>query len=135
MVGLNTIMFTGTAAQPINDQGYAVGVDRIRTLLPRLRRGDSHGWFGASLMPVPPHLPGVRDLPPGLFAISASDDTSAADEGVDQVLVTAVAGRPLRSTVASYCEAVAGMESGDSVPLTLFTGPGRKAQTVEVEFE
>ena len=48
LVGINTILFTGAADAPSAEQGYAIGVDRVRELLADFREGRSRAWFGAA---------------------------------------------------------------------------------------
>src|SRR5215211_6575862 len=125
LVGLNTILFTGGAGNPSAEQGYAIGVDRVRELLAEFREGRSRAWFGAGLLTPPP----------GMFATAAQDGTSAADLRLEQVLITAVDGRPLKSSLASYCEAVGDAASGDELDLTVIAGPRGREQTVPVKLD
>jgi S1-C subfamily serine protease len=134
LVGLNTILFQGMEGAPVNDQGYAVGVDRIRVVLAELRQKRSIGWFGAGLLAPPPELLRRQRLPKGLLVTGAAEGTSADSAGVEEVLITAVDDRPVGNTLAGYCKAVDGVESGDVGVLTLLTAPGR-SRKVRVEFE
>jgi S1-C subfamily serine protease len=135
LVGINTILFQGTGATPVNDQGYAVGVDRIRAVLGELRKSHSIGWFGAGLLVPPPQLLRRRRLPDGLLVTAAAAGTSAESAGVEEVLVIAVGDRPVGGTLAGYCKAVEGVHSGDTRVLTVITGPRRRPKQVQVEFE
>jgi putative serine protease PepD len=135
LVGVNTILFQVVGATPINDQGYAVGVDRIRAVLGRLRDSRSLGWFGAGLLVPPPELLRRIRLPEGLLVTGAAEGTSAKSAGVEEVLMIAVGDRPVGGTLAGYCQAVEGVQSGDARVLTVVTGPGRDPQKVRVEFE
>ncbi|MDQ5834182.1 MAG: S1C family serine protease [Actinomycetota bacterium] len=135
LVGINTILFQGSRDQPINSQGYAVGVDRIRAVLKTLRESRSIGWFGAGLLVPPPELLRRGRLPEGLLVTAAAAGTSAETEGVEEVLMIAVGDRPVGGTVAGYCSAVEGVQSGDARVLTVVTGPRRRPRKVQVEFE
>jgi S1-C subfamily serine protease len=135
LVGINTILFQGTRDTPITDQGYAVGVDRIRTVLGGLRESRSIGWFGAGLLVPPPGLMRRGGLPDGLLVTAAAAGTSAESSGVEEVLIIAVGDRPVGGTLAGYCKAVEGVRSGDSRLLTVITGPSRRPRQVQVEFE
>jgi S1-C subfamily serine protease len=135
LVGVNTILFEGTRDTPISDQGYAVGVDRIRTVLAELREGRSLGWFGAGLLVPPAGLLSRQRLPDGLLATSATEGTSADLIGVEEVLITEIGGRRVGATLAGYCRAVEGVESGDARPVKVIAGRGREPQTVRVVFE
>ena len=135
LVGLSTILFRGSPTAPVNDQGYAVGVDRVRSVLEELREGRSIGWFGAGLLVPPAGLLERERLPDGLLAASASEGTSAEAIGLEDVLITEIGGLPVGRTLSSYCEAVAGVESGDARPVKLIAGPRRAERTVRVVFE
>lgn len=135
LVGVNTILFTGGAGSPSAEQGYAIGVDRVREVLADFRDGHSRAWFGAGLLTPPPGILEREHLPAGLLATAAQDGTSAADLRLEQVLITRVDGTRLRSSLASYCRAVGDVESGDERELTVIAGPGGREQTVAVEFD
>jgi serine protease DegQ len=135
LIGVNTILFQEVGGTPINDQGYAVGVDRIRDVLDELRDSRSIGWFGAGLLVPPPELLRRGRLPDGLLVTGAAPRTSAENAGVEEVLILAVGDRPVGGTLAGYCRAVEGVESGDVAELTVITGPRRPPQRVRVEFE
>jgi S1-C subfamily serine protease len=135
LVGVSTILFQGTRATPINDQGYAVGVDRIRAVLGQLRDGRSLGWFGAGLLVPPPELLRRERLPEGLLATAAAEGTSAEVIGLEEVLITEIGGRPVGGTLTSYCDAVEGVKSGDARQVKVIVGPGGGERTVRVVFE
>jgi len=135
LVGVNTILFTGAADAPSADQGYAIGVDRVRELLADFREGRSRAWFGAGLLTPPPGVLARERLPAGILATSAQDGTSAAELRLEEVLITAVGGTRVGSSLASYCEAVSDVESGESRDMTVIAGPGGREQTVSVEFD
>ena len=54
LVGINTILFTGGAGNPAAEQGYAIGVDRVREVLADFRDGrpGRHGAAGQRLEQV-----------------------------------------------------------------------------------
>jgi S1-C subfamily serine protease len=135
LVGVNTILFTGGAGSPSAEQGYAIGVDRVREVLADLREGRSHAWFGAGLLTPPPGILEREHLPDGMLVTAAQDGTSAADLRLEQVLITRIDGTPIGSSLAGYCKAAGDVESGDERDLTVIAGPGRREQTVAVEFD
>src|SRR5829696_4890043 len=135
LVGINTILFSGAPGAPGGDQGYAIGVDRVRELLSDFRDGRSRAWFGAGLLTPPPAILRRESLPAGVLVTSAQDGTSAADLRLEQVLITAIDGRPLKSSLASYCEAVGDAASGDELDLTVIAGPRGREQTVPVKID
>lgn len=83
----------------------------------------------------PPELLRRERLPEGLLVTAAAAGTSAESEGVEEVLMIAVGDRPVGGTVAGYCSAVEGVQSGDARVLTVVTGPRRRPWKVQVEFE
>jgi serine protease Do len=135
LVGVNTILFTGSAGSPSAEQGYAIGVDRVRDVLSDFRDGRSHGWFGAGLLTPPAAILQRQELPPGMLVTAAQDGTSADELRLEQVLITAVDGTPVKASLASYCEAAGDAESGDERELTVIAGPRRREQTVRITFD
>jgi S1-C subfamily serine protease len=135
LVGVNTILFTGGAGNPSAEQGYAIGVDRVREVLADFRDGRSRAWFGAGLLTPPPGVLEREQLPAGILATAAQDGTSAADLRLEEVLITRIDGKRIGSTLASYCKAVGDVESGDERDMTVIVGPGGREQTVAVEFD
>jgi S1-C subfamily serine protease len=94
------------------NQNYAIGVERVRQVVSRLRRGVSVGWTGLGLE-FDPALSGaiVTNVVPG---------TPAAAAGVDppQLLTAIEAPRSdpdkLEGTLADYCSAIAGLAGRES---------------------
>jgi S1-C subfamily serine protease len=135
LVGVNTILFTGGVGNPTAEQGYAIGVDRIREVLDDFRAGHSRAWFGAGLLTPPPGVLERERLPQGMLVTGAQDGTSAGDLRLDEVLITAVDGRRVTSNLASYCRAVGDARSGDELELTVIAGPNGRERTVPVELD
>ena len=44
LVGVNTAILTSIGDAPIQGQGYAIGVDRVKEIVDGLREGKSKGW-------------------------------------------------------------------------------------------
>jgi putative serine protease PepD len=135
LVGINTILFTGSADQPASDQGYAIGVDTVREVLSDFREGRSRAWFGAGLLTPPPGVLRRQGLPDGMLVTGAQDGTPAEELRLEEVLLTEIGGKRVGSSLASYCRAVGDVQSGDELDMTVLTGPGGKRQTVSVEFD
>ncbi len=134
LVGVNTAILTELAGQPIQSQGYAIGVERTKEVVAELREGDSAGWFGTGLV-VPPRNLLRRERLQGILATGAVPGTEGADERLEGALITAVDGRDLDSDIADYCDAVEDIESGDSADLTVSPAPGRPLKKLTIEFE
>jgi putative serine protease PepD len=135
LVGINTILFAGASDVPGGDQGYAIGVDRVRELLSEFREGRSRAWFGAGLLTPPPDILRRERLPAGMLVTAAQEGTTAEELRLEEVLITSIDGQRVGSSLASYCRAVGDVESGDELDMTVLTGPGREQQTVRVEFD
>ena len=103
-------------------------------MLSDFRDDRSRAWFGAGLLTPPPAI--VREgLPAGVLATAAQEGTTAERLRLEEVLITAIDGTRLKSSLASYCRAVGDVQSGDELDMTVFTGRGRRQETVSVEFD
>ena len=89
----------------------------------------------SGLLTPPPGVLARERLPAGILATSAQDGTSAAELRLEEVLITAIGGTRVGSSLASYCDAVSDVESGESRDITVIAGPGGREQTVSVEFD
>lgn len=134
LVGVNTAGLVAVDGQPIESQGYAIGVDQVRRVTSQLRAGKSIGWTGAGFeFPTEPEL-AEKGLPPGLIITHVVDESPAQKAGLGEkpVLVTAVDGKPIDNTLRSYCAAVRGVPRGKSVPFSILAGEGG---SIEVDVE
>jgi S1-C subfamily serine protease len=135
LVGINTILFAGSSQTPGGDQGYAIGVDRVRDVLADFREGRSRAWFGAGLLTPPPAILRSQRLPAGVLTTSAQEGTTADRLRLEDVLITAIDGTRVGSSLASYCRAVGDAQSGDELDMTVLTGRDRRQQTLSVELD
>jgi S1-C subfamily serine protease len=136
LVGVNTAILTGIGGEPVQGQGYAIGVDRVKQLMPDLRRGRSHGWAGFAIAaPKKGELAG-KHLPPGVFIGAALPGTPAYAAGLRQapVLVTRINGLRLQPAIASYCDAVREVAPGQTAVMTLVEKAGAKPRQVSMTF-
>jgi S1-C subfamily serine protease len=134
VVGVNAAARrTGSDGRALEGQNFAIGIDRARGVLDRLRRGRSQAWTGATFgYPTTTELVD-RKLPPGLYVTGAVTGTPAALAGVagrGEVLA-GIDGRRVGTTLQSYCDAMADHSSGERVTFTLVR-PGGKSREVEV---
>ncbi len=134
VVGINAAARTmGADGRALEGQNFAIGIDRARRVLDRLREGRSEAWTGATFgYPTTEELVD-RKLPPGLYVTGAVPGSPAAAAGVagrGEVLA-GVDGRRVGTTLQSYCDAMAGKRSGETVTFTLVR-PGGKRREVEV---
>ena len=102
----------------IQGQSYAIGVDRVRQIVGRLRTGRSGDWYGLGFRFLPARTLRQRHLPAGLLVTSVIPGTPAARAGLPaagRLLVTAIGSTPISNTLASYCDAVSQLEPGKPV--------------------
>jgi hypothetical protein len=61
--------------------------------------------------------------------------TAAAAAGLEGVLLTSFNGRALDGTLAGYCRAAEGLESGDAVDAEAIVSPGGAPRAISLEME
>jgi hypothetical protein len=112
----------------VQNQGYAIAADRLRTVLSGLRDGRSPAWTGLTLSYPTPQQLAARRLPTGLVATGAVAGSPAARSGLgtgapDEALV-AVDDRPVGSTLTAYCASVT-RAGGPAAPQSVTFARGR----------
>jgi S1-C subfamily serine protease len=115
---------------PLQNIGYAIGVQRVREVVADLRRRRSMAWLGTGLeFSTLRELRG-EGLPRGILTLGATRGTPAAAAGLgdEPVLITEIDGRRLDGTLPSYCSATEGRRTGDRVKLSVVSRGGRKRQ-------
>jgi S1-C subfamily serine protease len=127
LVGVNAATLLSRGHTPIQGQGYAIGVDRVKEVLKTLGTGRSQGFGGFGIQ-----FPGGKKLAGAAIAISMSGSNNL---GTGPFLLRAVNGAQLSGTFASYCDAVRSVRSGQTAVLTVLRKPGAKAQQVPVKFQ
>jgi S1-C subfamily serine protease len=122
VVGINAATRReGANGRSIEGQNYAIGIDRTREVLRDLAAGRSTGWTGIGFgFPTIAQL-AERKLPAGLYVIGTTNGTSASTDhlGLGNELLVAVNGLAVGTTMQTYCKAVRGLHTGDSVSLML----------------
>jgi S1-C subfamily serine protease len=137
LIGVNAAGRTLAGGRIIQGQNYAIGVDRVRTVVDRLRSGSSLGWTGMSFeYPAPKELR-AENLPLGLLTGPAVPGTAADRAGIgrSRAVLVAVNGVPLDNSLASYCDAVAGVGSGGAITLTLRSPGSGASRSVRLRLE
>lgn len=135
IVGVNSASLPELGGRPIQDQGYAIGIERARAVLSALRAGQSPGWSGAGFTyPESAEQLSNLGLPfeEGLIIETAVPGTSAADAGLGDspVLLTAVDGVPMNGGIRAYCDAVAGTPVGTDVDFTFVRAGSQTEETL-----
>jgi S1-C subfamily serine protease len=105
----------------IQGQSYAIGVDRVREVVGRLRAGRSTDWYGLGLRHLEARALRQRHLPAGLVVASVTPGTPAARAGVPaggRLLVTAIGSTPVSNTLVSYCDAVSQLSPSKPVKIS-----------------
>jgi S1-C subfamily serine protease len=123
LAGVNTATLTSVGGQPIQGQGYAIGVDRVKEVVKTLRGGHSQGWAGFGLA-FPKGAPGVLAVPMG---------GSAGPKPVSG-LVSEINGAKVGKTFGGYCDAVRSIGSGQTAVMTVQSRPGAPPKQVQVKF-
>ena len=118
LVGVNTATLTSIAGAPIQGQGYAIGVDRVKQVVATLRGGHSQGWAGF----------GLAFRGGGVVAVPMGE--GAPVSGV----VSQINGARIGGTFAGYCDAVRSITSGQTAVLTVQTRPGAAPRQLSVRF-
>ena len=136
LAGVNTLASTVT-----QNQNFAIGVDRVKELLPTLTAGESYGWAGFGFAAIPQvelASAGLPDIGGGaLLVTSIVPGTGSENEKIfEEDLVTAVNGVPVE-TRRQYCSAVRDVQSGDVVPVEVLDSLSGYADfyNLEVPFE
>ena len=103
LIGVNSV-----SGGENENQGYSIGVDRVKEVVPELAAGHSEGWFGFTIFNP---LTNEEGEPTGLIVDndSAVEGTEAQKEGFGStpVAVTEVNGQSVASP-SDYCDAVEG---------------------------
>jgi S1-C subfamily serine protease len=124
LVGVNTATLTSIAGQPIQGQGYAIGVDRVKDVVPKLRGGHSQGWAGFGL-----HF---EKGAPGVIAVPMAG--AEAEAQPVSGLVSEINGAKVGKTFGGYCDAVRSINSGQTAVVTVQSKPGAAPKQVQVKF-
>jgi S1-C subfamily serine protease len=137
VVGVNS-----AASVSRENQGYAIGIDRVKQLLPALTAGTSTNWVGMTLV-FPSSVEEVLALGypaeffgSAIFATGAVDLSPAADVGIRQLVedwggqpiaVIGVDGKAMNGTLHRYCQAMGNRTSGADVTVNFMSPTGDRA--------
>jgi S1-C subfamily serine protease len=138
LVGVNTAILTELEGAPIQGQGYAIGVDRVKEVVEELREEKSIGWPGLALEAPPKKELDKRNLPEGILAGVPKPGSGADEQGLAEILITEIDGNAITANMGSYCRAVDDIESGDTVAMTVIDNPTKglsRPRQIRVKFE
>ena len=116
LIGVNTL-----ASIETQNQNFAIGVDRVKELVPTLAEGKSLGWAGFGFVAIPEGElagAGIPGTDGGALLVTSVLPGTGAEETriVVDDLITGVDGKFVENR-RQYCAAVRGIESGDVVPV------------------
>ena len=136
LIGVNTL-----ASLQTQNQNFAIGVDRVKEVVPELAKGSSLGWAGFGFAAISEEdlaAEGLTGLGGGALVVtSVAPGTGAAREKVYvNDLVTTVNDKFVE-TRRQYCSAVRGVKSGDVVPIEVLDSVSNYETyyTLDVPFE
>ncbi|MGD9696321.1 MAG: trypsin-like peptidase domain-containing protein [Thermoleophilia bacterium] len=144
LVGVNSAGITLLGDRTIQGQGYAIGVDRVREIVPQLRSGRSFAWSGMGFVYITDPQQFASDLQnaglplqPGLVVTHVVPGTAAAEAGFGRspVLITAVNGETMDGSLPTYCAAVDQGQGQSEGSFTVFEPNATEPTTVTVPFE
>ncbi len=139
LVGVDAAGTTMINGDTIQNENYAIGVDRVRTIVAGLAQGHSIAWSGLGLQASPAAMDLAQaNLPnvPGLLVTDVVAGTPAARTGLGNTpaLVTAINGQPMDGTIPTYCSAVGQAKSGSSATFSVIMAGHTTPVDVRVPF-
>jgi putative serine protease PepD len=122
VVGVNSAGRTLSAdGRIIQGQSYAIGIDRVKQVVRTLRTGRSIGWSGLS-------FDYTADGKPAGLRVAQSVSGAPRQNAV----ILAIDGMRVGRSLASYCDAVSGIASGEKATFTVLEPGGSKPMNVPV---
>jgi S1-C subfamily serine protease len=130
LVGVNTAVLLEEGGVPLQNIGYAIGVDRVREVVGELRKKRSQSWIGTGLEFPPVEKLREEGLPPGVATLSAVEGTPAEDAGLKgkTLLITSVDGNEMDGSMRAWCKATEDKASGDSIDMTVRSVKGKRGR-------
>jgi S1-C subfamily serine protease len=129
VVGVNAAVLSSAGGAPIQGQGYAIGIDRVKQVVSRLRTGKSLGWGGFGF-----GFPGSGKGGKGGGALVVPVPGSEADQmGLTGAKLTQINGARVEN-FGTYCDAVTSVGTGQTAVLTVVAKPGAPARQIKLRF-
>jgi S1-C subfamily serine protease len=135
LVGVNSAgRTTSPSGRIVQGQSFAIGVDRVRQVVPELAAGHSRGWAGIGFRYPSADQLAKQGLPDGIYVngVVKGGPAEAGALGYENALLVGVNGRPLANTLASWCAAIGGTQSGQTVTLDLIPPGSRKPRHTRI---
>jgi S1-C subfamily serine protease len=135
LVGVNSAgRTTNSNGRIVQGQSYAIGVDRVKQIVPRLAAGQSLAWTGMDFRYPSLEQLTAKGLPAGIWidGAVAGSPAAAAGLGAETALLTAVNGHPTANTLSGWCSAVSGLRSGQAATVDVTRPGARVADHVRV---
>lgn len=122
LVGVNTLTLESEGGVPVQNQNYAIGVDRVREVTQVLRRGQSPAWTG--LWVEEPsgdsQLERLARRFDALLVLGVAPGTPAEAAGLrGRMLLTHIDGKRVDGTMIGYCQALSRFRRGDRVAMSI----------------
>lgn len=138
LVGVNSAGHTRSRdGRTIQGQSYAIGIDRVKQILPSLIRGRSIGWIGVGFSYPTAGGFARGDTAVGLSVGAAAPGSSAAHAplGAQGTKILSVNGRAVGESLAGWCDAVRGIASGQRATVRYQPPDGGRLRTSKIRFE
>jgi S1-C subfamily serine protease len=118
------------------NQGYAIGVDRVKEVVEDLRAGESRAWTGMGFdYPTQESDLTSLDLPPvpGLIVDNVIPGTPAEQAGFGQepALVIEVGGQAVDNRLSTYCQATGEARTGDEAAFSVLPAGSESANDIQ----
>jgi S1-C subfamily serine protease len=123
LIGVNSAVRTESQeGRTIQNQNYAIGVNRVKPVVNYLRTGKSIGWTGMNLTYPSAEDLAAKNLTTGLLTSQAVAGSPADKAGVGNgktLLIIGVNGKRIQNTLSSYCAAAGNLQSGQTAIFTV----------------
>ena len=127
---------TAQDGRVIQGQGYAIGVDRVRSVIMSLRAGRSTGWPGFGFGYPTTETLVEAGLPAGVRIGHVVPGTPAERLGLEDgsSYVIDVDGTPIDNSLAGWCRAAGRIASGQSARLGIVRSGSSRIRRISVRF-
>jgi S1-C subfamily serine protease len=140
IIGVNTASITEENDRIIQGEGFAIGIDKARTVLQSLAAGRSIAYTGFTFVfpeSSEDYEPfGLAAAQGGIIIPTAQTDSPAYKAGFGRgqaEVITQINGKDLNGTLPSYCKLVSGYRAGQSAEFTVEGADGARRK-VKVGF-